>query len=70
MASQGLDDDDWLVYGRMAQSYGLKDIARAAYARIGRDDSILSTYQLAVRWSAELGKGRRVFADGAGVRAW
>jgi transglutaminase-like putative cysteine protease/tetratricopeptide (TPR) repeat protein len=49
---------DWLVYGRIAQGYGLDDIARAAYRRLEppKEDSATSSYALARRWLAELGK--------------
>lgn len=45
-------DADWLVYARIAQGYRLHDIARAAYARLSRDDSPVSSYRLAARWRA------------------
>lgn len=47
---------DWLVYARMAQGYGLHDIARTAYARVSRDDNPVSSYRLAARWGAAPGK--------------
>lgn len=49
-------DADWLVYGRIAQGYGLHDIARAAYARVSPDDDPVSAYRLAARWAATPGK--------------
>jgi hypothetical protein len=50
--------EDWLVYGRIAQGYGLDDIARAAYGRIEppKEDSATSSYALARKWLAGLGE--------------
>jgi tetratricopeptide (TPR) repeat protein len=55
-SSDEATDADWLVYARIAQGYGLNDVARAAYGRLSRDDAPGSPYQLAVRWRATLGK--------------
>jgi transglutaminase-like putative cysteine protease len=45
-----IDDADWLVYARIAQGYGLHEVARAAYARLSRDDEPGSAYLLSLRW--------------------
>lgn len=49
---------DWLVDGRIAQGHGLRDIARAAYARVKKDDddTASSSHALARKWLAELDK--------------
>jgi hypothetical protein len=47
------DDNDWYVFGRIAEQYGLPDVAKAMYAKLSRpkdEASIrLSSYALAQR---------------------
>lgn len=50
---------DWLVYGRIAQGYGLFDLARAAYDKVTPGTGYLiniSSYELAKKWRATLPK--------------
>ena len=54
------DDDDWYVFGRIAEAYGLPDAAKTMYAKLARpkDQSKvrMSTYALAQRRVDVLGK--------------
>ena len=50
-----VENSDYLVLGRIAQSVGETDAARAYYARVEKDTRTFSSGQLAERWSAGLG---------------
>ena len=48
--------DDWFVLGRIAETYGVRDAAIAAYKRVKKgDDSGLDTWELARRRLVVLG---------------
>jgi transglutaminase-like putative cysteine protease/Flp pilus assembly protein TadD len=51
--------DDWYVFGRLAENYGLPDVAREYYKRVappaGQEPEALSTHALAARRLAALG---------------
>jgi tetratricopeptide (TPR) repeat protein len=51
--------DDWYVFGRLAESYGLPDVAREYYKRVapptGKESEALSTHALAARRLSALG---------------
>lgn len=52
-----LKAQDWVVYGRIAQGYGLFDIARAAYDKVEASKSntpAISSHALAGKWRATL----------------
>jgi hypothetical protein len=51
-----LEDADWVVYGRLAEAYGLPEEAEAAYRRLRPPavDHPTSAYRLAQRWLARL----------------
>ncbi|MFL6193018.1 MAG: DUF3857 domain-containing protein [Thermoanaerobaculia bacterium] len=55
--------DDWYIFGRLAESYGLPDVARKYYKRIPPPPSpeaeLLSTHALAARRLAALGEARK-----------
>jgi tetratricopeptide (TPR) repeat protein len=62
LAARGDDEakpDDWYVLGRIAETYGVTEAARAAYARVEKQtpDSPLSTYRLAQRRLGRLPTG-------------
>ncbi len=65
---------DWYVFGHLAESYGLPDVARRLYARVrpGRPDEIdpLSAFRLAQARLAALGTVKEAAAGklGHGVR--
>ncbi|HEX4966181.1 MAG TPA: DUF3857 domain-containing protein [Thermoanaerobaculia bacterium] len=52
--------DDWYVFGRLAEQYGLPDVARDYYKRVppasGKDDEPMSTHALVVRRLAAMGE--------------
>lgn len=58
---------DWYVLGRMAESYGLPDQARAYYARVEKPDQLdrLSSFALAQRRLAGLGPEKAKGKKGA-----
>jgi hypothetical protein len=47
------DDDDWYVFGRIAEQYGLPDVAKVMYAKVARpkDENMIrmSSYALVQR---------------------
>ncbi|HSS78188.1 MAG TPA: DUF3857 domain-containing protein [Thermoanaerobaculia bacterium] len=56
--------EDWYVFGRLAEHYGLPDVAREYYRRVapptGKQPEALSTHALAVRRLAVLGDPAKV----------
>jgi tetratricopeptide (TPR) repeat protein len=53
-----IESDDWYVFGRMAEGYGLDDAARNSYRKVEPDEyeefNSVSTYKLAQRRLADL----------------
>ncbi|HEV3076444.1 MAG TPA: hypothetical protein VHB47_18620, partial [Thermoanaerobaculia bacterium] len=51
------DEADWYVFGRMAEQYGLPEVARGLYARVEKPTGgeAFSTFQLAQARLAALG---------------
>ncbi|HEX6901910.1 MAG TPA: DUF3857 domain-containing protein [Thermoanaerobaculia bacterium] len=67
------DGDDWYVVGRLAEHYGLPDVARKCYKRVDPPskpaDEALSTHALAVRRLAAMdAEGARAQARPAGSK--
>jgi tetratricopeptide (TPR) repeat protein len=57
------DAHDWYVFGRLAEHYGLPDVARGYYKKVAPaklpEDEPMSTHALAARRLAVLGEGKR-----------
>jgi predicted Zn-dependent protease len=57
------DPDDWYVFGRLAEQYGLPDVARKYYKRVSPPKSPahepMSTHSLALRRLATLGEEKK-----------
>ena len=55
--------DDWYVFGRLAEQYGLPDVARRYYRRVSPpkspQDEPMSTHALAARRLAALGEEKK-----------
>ena len=47
---------DWYVFGRLAEQYGMPDVARGYYKKVTPDDDASSTFQLARRRLQALGE--------------
>lgn len=57
------ESHDWYVFGRLAESYGLPDVARGYYKKVtppkSPEDEPMSTHALAARRLAALGEGKK-----------
>lgn len=57
------DSHDWYVFGRLAEHYGLEDVARKYYRRVtppaSAEGEAMSTHALAARRLAALGDGKK-----------
>ncbi len=62
-ATETASPDDWYVFGRLAEQYGLPDVARKYYQRVpppkSADGEPMSTHALAARRLAALGGGEK-----------